>query len=93
MQATKIQTVEVSLEKCVKGCGSGVFGCYPKDRHYPYSGTLDLIPARNFRDIDIIRLNLMLSPENRIDKLSNLPVVQTPKGYKLYTSVHDGAKD
>jgi hypothetical protein len=84
------QIVEVKLESCIDYCERS---CYPKDRHYPYIGSLTVIGEPKYAEIKFIRINIMLGPENRIYGLTNLPFATIPKNYKFHTSVHYGAED
>ncbi len=86
------QIIELQLEKCKPCCDRQ---CYPNtDRHYPYTGTLDIIGEPKYRSIELIRINIMIGPRNRLHTpWAALKTLDSPKGYKFHTSVHEGAED
>jgi len=93
MLTKQIQTLELKLEKCKEACRAD---CFIQDRHYPYNGSLDLIPEKNTRSIDLIRINIMFGPDNKLNKgwrQNPNPTVEPPEGYNFYTSCSYGSED
>jgi hypothetical protein len=90
MATRKRQLITVRLEKCKPDiCESN---CYlMENRHYPFRGTSELIAEPKY-EIKIARINIMFGPENRVHQWANLEAIDTPKGYKLWTNIQEGAE-
>lgn len=76
-------------------CGAYCFG---PDRHYPQIGTISIKPDEKYMSIEIVRINIFISPKNRFnrgvpDRTLYVPEgCQIPNKYIFWTSVHDGSE-
>ena len=89
MQVEKAQQVKIQLLKCRSYCDGNCIGM--ENRHYPFKGTLETIPITNYNSVELIRLDLMLGPNNKLYN-SALPELKIPQSYRYHTSVHEGSE-
>lgn len=87
----KQKPITLKLEPCKEGVCSD--DCWIPNRHYPFIGTLSVIPNIKYERMELLLIKIMFGPNNKRHEGLLYPKVRNPPGYKLYNSSQYGSED